>query len=78
MDAALAQLVPRLASKKKYHDLAYILTLPERQQAWTAVDATIEALVTLGSEANQAVISVALGGSYTTKERVARVLEGSG
>jgi hypothetical protein len=77
VDAALAQLVPRLASKRKYHDLAYILTLPERGARWTAVETAIEALVAAGAKANQAAISVALGGSYAAKERVAQVLEGT-
>ena len=78
VDAALAQLVPRLASKKKYHDLSYILTLPEYKAPWKAVDAAIEALVAGGVKANQAVTSVALGGSYATKDRVAQVLERAG
>jgi hypothetical protein len=78
IDTALTQIAPGLSSKKKSHELAYILTLPDRAQPWVAVDAAVEGLISLGPQANQAVLATAQSAGDSTKERAARVLEGTG
>jgi len=78
VDRALAHLVPRLGSNKWFDELAYILTLPERTRPWIAVEAAVQELISLGSDANEAVVSLARVATDATKERAARVLEATG
>jgi hypothetical protein len=78
IDSALTKVVPGLGFEKRYTELAFILALPERARPWTAVEAAVQELISLGPEVDGTVALVAQPAPGWTKERAARVLEGTG
>lgn len=78
IDEALQQVAIRLGSKRKIHELAHILTLPAGPKPWTAVETAVRELISVGPNVKQAVRSVGLSATDSTKLRAIKVLEGTG
>lgn len=75
LQGALTDVVVRLKTKGKSHELAHILTLPAREPEWPAVKIAIDGLAEMGPAAVQPLLSVSQSGAGPTKLRAAQALE---